>query len=419
MSEETPERLKRFRTQYSTNMRPFRWLGYIQIAILILGFGAVLAFVRDTGDAASPNQDGPSSAGLSTAKLREYAVYLAERQEPGAAIEAYQDYLDRATLEPEARAKVCYSVAKLAIEAQRFEEALKYLYQAEFLAPDSDLKDEINKKVVLCLDKLGRRVDLRKELRKRTRVKRTAEDVGGGEVALAEFAGEVLTDRDLAIEIEKLPPYMRGPLEDVEKKAEFLKNLVAQRLLIDKARRLELDEDPEIQEQMARQFDALIVQKLIADEVQSRIHVTDEDVERFYKASLGMFTEAASAEVRIGRADSAEAVQAIEKLPEKGVAVRQGGRIPGVPATDEVLEAIFAAQAGDRVGPYELEKAWYVFEVVSKTPERLKPFEEVEGQARRLYEMQKRQEELSALIERILEERAVKLHLDRLKGPSQ
>lgn len=417
VSEETPERLKQFRAQYKAQKSLSSNMGCL-IVLLIVGFASVWGFLGDIKKTVS-SKDAVSAGGLAPEQLREYAAYLAERQQPVAAIEAYQAYLDRATLEPEARANVCYSVAKLAIEAQRFEDALPYLYQAEFLAPESALKDEIDKKVVLCLDKLGRPVDLRKELRQRTRIQRTAADVAPGEVVLAEFAGEVITDRDLDVEIEKLPPYVRDSISGAEKRAEFLKNLVAQRLLVDKARRLELDQAPEVQEQLARQLDAMIVQQLISNEVQSRIAVTDEDVERFYKASPERFTEPATAEVRVARAASAEALEALQDFPEKTVTVRKGAAIAGVPELEGAAEALLAAAPGDRVGPYQAEQGWYAFQVVSKTPERLKPFAEVAEQARRMYETQKQQEELSALIERTLQERDVKLHLDRLqKRPS-
>ncbi len=412
--ERTPERLREFRTQYASKRAPVSRLLVLQLLVLLAGFAGVFALLVQSAEHGEPPVVAPGG-GLSAEALREYAVYLAERQQPTAAIGVYRRYLDKAALEPTARAKVCYSMAKLAIDAEQFNEALKYLYQAEFLAPESDLKDEIDKKVVLCLDKLGRRVDLRKELRKRTTLERRAEDIEPGEIVLAEFAGEVITDRDLALETEKLPAYMRDSLNEPGKKAEFLKNLVAQRLLVDKARRLELGQDPEIQERMAKQLDVMMVQKLITDEVQSRIHITPEDVERFYKASIERFTEPEKAEVRVGQADTAEALQALEAFPEEPVTVRKGGRIPGVPESREAEEAIFAAEEGSRVGPYELEGTWHAFEVVSKTPERVKPFEEVRDQAQRMFQLQKEQEELSALIERILKERDVRLHLDRLK----
>jgi len=418
MSDETPDRLRAFRAHYAPAKAPSNRMAVVQTVVLVAGFAGVFALLLGQAGQGAPGTDA-TRGGLSARTARDLAVYLAERQHPIAAVAAYQAYLDREDLEPEARARVCYSMAKLAIDAEQFDTALTYLYQAEFLAPDSDLRAEIDKKVVLCLDRLGRGVDLRKALRKRTAVKRAAADVDPGETVLAEFGDEVITDRDLALEIEKLPPYMRDSIAGPEERAGFLKNLVAQRLLVDKARRLGLDEDPGVQAEMVAQLDAMIVRKLIADEVATRIHVTPEDVERFYNASIDRFTEPATAKVRIGRGDSAEAVQALEALPSVPVTVRQGRPIPGLPGSDAAVEAAFAAGLGGRVGPYESDGAWYVLEVVSKTPERVRPFDEVRDEARRTYEARKHQEELAALIERVLEERDVRLHLERLEAPDE
>ncbi|HEO71751.1 MAG TPA: hypothetical protein ENN80_10860, partial [Candidatus Hydrogenedentes bacterium] len=336
MGEQTPDRLREFRSQYRAKAAPGLKLLVLLVVLTLAGFGGVFGLLL-RGVTTKPESQARHSiagAGLPAQTERDYAAYLAEREQPLAAIEAYQRYLTKASLDPNARANICYTMAKLAIKAEAYDVALTFLYQAEFLAPESELKDEIDKKVVLCLDKLGRRVDLRKELRKRTRLQRTAEDLEEGETVLAEFAGEIITDRDWALELEKLPAYMRDSVTTIDKKTEFLKNMVAQRLLVDKARRLELDQDPDVQERVARHLDAMIVQKLIEDEVASAVRVTPEDVERFYKAETERFTEPAKAVVRVGEADTAEAVQAFDVLPEATRTVRKGGAVPGVPGSE-------------------------------------------------------------------------------------
>jgi peptidyl-prolyl cis-trans isomerase C len=416
MSEGTPDRLKEFRAQYAATPLRRGWLPVVQIVVTLAGFAAIAVLVLHP--AAQPAATAPGGTGLPAEKQREYAVYLAEKKMPLAAIEAYQQYLNAAALTPQERAKVCYTMGKLAVEAEKFEEALPHLYAAEFLDPASELKDEINKKVVLCLDKLGRNVDLRHELRKRTDIRRTPADVQPGEVVLAEFAGEIITNRDLELEIEKLSPAVRDSINTPEKKGNLLKNMVAERLLLDKARRLELDKSPEIQDQLAKQVDTMIVEKMISDEIHKDVNVTPEDVERFYKAETARFTEPASAEAHVGKADTEEAAKALTDFPDKPVTVRKGGRVPGAPASLAAPETLFTADPGAVVGPVEAEKKWYVFKVVSKTSERVPPFEEVKDRAGRVLKMQKEQEKVSALIEETLQARDVHLHLDRLKEPA-
>ena len=414
MNEMTPNRLQEFRAQYALP-RKNGVLPYVQLVLTIAGFAviaAVLVLDREKPSAAA------GGGGMPADEQRRYAAYLEGKSEPMAAVRAYESYMNSALLSPQERAKVAYSAAKLSIDAERYDEALPYLYQAEFLDPESSLKDEINKKVVLCLDKLGRGADLRHELRKRTDIKRSASDVEAGETVVAEFAGEVLTDKDLEKEVEKLPPAVRDSVSAPEKQAEMVKMLVAQRLLLDKARRLELDKNPEIQDQLVKQLDAMIVQKLIEDEVRKNVQVTPEDVERFYKAEPAKFTDPATAELQVADAESEEAAKGITEFKADAVTIRQGGPVPGAPRELDAT-SVFAAEPGAVAGPVQCGERWYVFKVKSKTPEKLRPFEEVKEAATRMLEMQKEQEQFKALIEQTLEARDVKLYLDRLqKAPA-
>ena len=416
MSEKTPERLKEFRAGYEGRPKAGLRMAWLHLLILVVGFGGLYWMLAPTISVVEAPGRLPDTAeaGLPVEALREYAAALAEKNLPDAAVDVYKEYLARAPLTRDERAKVCYAVAKLATEAERYETALAYLYQAEWLAPDSDVKDEIDKKVALCLDKLGRTVDLRRELRKRTDVSRNAEDVKEGETILAEFGDQVITDRDLELELEKLPSYMRPSLSSPEQKVDFLKNVVANRLLVDKARRLELDKDPEIQDRLTAQLDRLMVSKLIADEVAPRINITPEDIERFYKAEIKQFTQPATATVRIGKAGSAKDAAALNTFPEGPVVVRQDGNIQGVPPAAEAVETLFATEPGQTAGPLEIQGTWYVFKVESKTPEKVLPFEEVKDKAGQLLRLKKEQEQVGLLIEETLQSQDVHVYPQRL-----
>jgi len=413
MSDSTPDRLKEFRASRAPQSRGTIAWTIANLFITVIGVGVIVVLLlREPPIGTSTATAG----GLSPEKQREYAVYLAEKQQPVAAVTAYERYLDTASLTSQERAKICYSVGKLAADSERYEEALAYLYQSEFLDPNSDLKDDIGKKIIYCLEKLGRNVDLRHELRKRTDVKRTAADVKDGEVVLADIAGEVITDRDLELEIEKLPQAARDSFATPEKKTELLKNLVAERLLRDKARRQELDKDPEVQEQLGKALDTMIVQKLISNDVRSSVSITPEDVERYYKAEIDRFKQPATAQVIVAKAENEDAAKAVTEFTEKAVMVRQGGHVPGTPESVNASDVIFAAEANTVAGPVKGDDGWYVFKVISKTPEKTPEFEEVKDQAERMLRMQKEQERFRALIEETLQAQNVHLYLDRLKG---
>lgn len=422
MTENTPERLREFRAQNASGQRSRSGLLLLNTALLLI-VAALLAFVAYRLSAVSNSGAGDihPEGGLTADALRRYAAYLEEKKLPEAAVAAYGQYLDRADLDPEARARVCYSVAKLAIDAGQYETALTYLYQSEMLAPDSDLKDDVDKRIVFCLERLGRSVDLRRELRKRTQPVRTAADLEPGETILAEFAGQIVSDRDLDLEIEKLPVAARDSLGSPERKADLLKNMVAERLLLDRAFRLELDKDPEVQEQLNAMRDGLIVRKLIDREVRDKLQVTPEDIERFYKAESALFTEPRTRVGLVGEGDSPEAARAALPATQGDAAARRvvlrGDALVrglGVPDSDEtVAAALRAAVPGQIADPLEIGGRWFAF-AVSETPERVRPFDEARSDAERMLRARKEQEQFRALIEDTLRARDVVLHLDRL-----
>jgi len=288
MSESTPDRLREFRAQYRNAANQGKRLTVAKVillvAVLLLGLWGAEVFLRGA-IASSALQSG----GLSPEQWRAYAVYLEGKDLPDEALRAYERYLEVATLSDSERAKVCYTIGALAAGIGSYERALASLYQAELLAPKSDLMPEIDKKVVLCLERLGRKAELRRELRERSDVQKTPADVGPGETILAEYGDTVFTDRDLERELEALPATARKHLTTGGAKLEFLRNVIARPLLVDKAMRLELDRDPEIEAKLAEQHDALIVEKLIANWMMDSPDPTPEDVERFYKAEPERF----------------------------------------------------------------------------------------------------------------------------------
>lgn len=359
--------------------------------------------------------DSRSSAGLGVERLREYAVYLAENNQPKAAVRVYEDYLDKAVLEEAARAKVCYSVARLALDGEDYETALLYLYQSEMLDPESGLKPEIEKKILLCLDKQGRSAALRRQIRKRSAVDEPGGASEPGAVVLAEFDGEPFTRSDLERELAKLPQAVGGAVDTPEKKADFARNVIAQRLLAGKARRLNLDADQEVQEMLSRQVDDLIVRKLIEDEIQSRLNVTPGDVERFYQAEIARFTEPSSAVGKLAQgATPAEAESGLSGEEAVSVQIR-GSRITGgaIPAAAQRLlaEKVLASETGSAA--IESEDTWHAFAGTVR-PGKVKPFDAVRERAESMYRAQKEHELLSAFIEETLRAGNVKVHMDRI-----
>jgi hypothetical protein len=419
MSTNTPDRLTAFRAEYEAAERP-RSRGLMPILILSLsiltGINCLVLLFVVVPRLGSANESAPSAQ---SSDLRALATYLEEKNLPGEALGVYSQYLSETELAPDERARVCVNGADAAVKAEKYETALAFLYQAELAAPASPLKPEIDKKVALCLEKLGRSSQLRHELRNRTALQRTKQDIAPNEIVLAEIGDHVITSQDLDADIDRMPESVRGMFEKPEKREELLRNLVAEKLLVEKARRLELDKDDGIQKSLASALDELMVRKLIENDVKANVKITPEDVERFYKAEIKRFTTPAAANAVFVKGATADEAKAATNFSEKPVPAVAGRGVMGLDASESAADTILAAEAGTTTDPIQIGGAWYVFKVVDKKPEEVAPFEKVKDACTRLFEQQKSQEQASALVAQTLQSSNVKLYPERLRGEAK
>jgi hypothetical protein len=410
MSDSTPDRLKAFRAE-SAEREGRGASGRIGLNLLALASAALI------GAGLGMFYSEHKGASASDAKrLREQAALLAEKDLPDQAIAAYQEYLNTADLDEGARAKTCYAVANIAIDAADYEQALAYLYQAEQLAPKSEIAPEVSKKIVLCLDQLGRSSDSQRHLKKQTDLRRSASEIEAGEVVLAEFDGQVLTDRDLDRAIAKLPAAAQGNLDAPEHRVDLLRNLVVERLLLERAFERGLDDDAEIQARLLSERDSLMVRKLIADEVAGKLTLTEEEYKAYYEQEIKRFTRPASAQVQIARGESEAAAAALTEFPAKRYVVEQGRPIPGISVEQQAVDAIVSTAVGERTIPYLAGEYWYVFNVLGTRPGQVLPFDKVRGQVSRLATQQKQREQMEALVAKTLQEGHAILHTERITG---
>ncbi|MCC6488965.1 MAG: hypothetical protein IT364_15810 [Candidatus Hydrogenedentes bacterium] len=343
MSEETPERLRRFRATYARDDARVVWFPRVLAAVSLIALGAI-------GMKAAESLRGVSTAspasrgGLTAEQWRSYAIRLEERNLPEQALRAYEAYLECAALPDQERSRVCYSLAKLASDANHYEEALAYLYQSELLNPGSDLKPEIDKQIVVCLEALGRPGQLAREVRQRSGA--DPEAVNAGEVVLAEARNHVFTEADLDRELARLPESARDSLSAADKKAEFVKNLMTQRVLVDRAFRAGLGKDPDIEAVVKANRDALLVERLLQTQVKAPETPAEDDIRHFYESEQKSFTP-----------NGASQALPFEKVKEKAAQMlaAQRKREAVKSYIDQVLTEEGVAVHTDRLQPAEAQ----------------------------------------------------------------
>ena len=408
MNESSQQRLDEFRAAYK-NARPAAagFVAWLQILVILVGFAGIVAILLLRGTSGLLAGDG-----LAPEAQRQLAAYLAEKKAYAPALDAYDRYLAQAPIAPADRAKVCFAAAKVAMDGEQYERALALLYQAEWLKPAADLQKEIDAKVMACLELLGRATELRTELRERAQIGRAANEVKPDDVVLADLGDRMLTERDLDEALDKLPPAAREAMAAPEKKTELLKNMVAEYLLAEKARRQGLDKDPELQAMLSDQLDALMVRKLLHDEVQSKIQVTPQDVERFYKSEEARFVTAPSATVKMAKRPVGAMDEWVFADPPVAVHAGQPAAVAGGQAA---IDAVLALGPGQRTAPIPIgDGNEVIYEVVSKTAGKTVSLEEARGQLELELRQKKEQEQLDSMIQSLIDTHNVKLFPERL-----
>jgi len=209
-----------------------------------------------------------------------------------AAIREYEEYLKNYPLDDNKRANINYTIANIYFERVKdYNKALEYYFRVKYLYPESNLQTEVGKRIVNCLERLQRSQDAQRVLNRETALKPDqVEEHRPGEV-IALIGNKQLTQGDLDFEIGQLPPYLQSQLTNVDQKKEFLKQYIVEELLYDSAKRKGLDKDKEIIEGAFRAQKGLMAQKILREEIQSMINITEADIELYYKANKEKYAE--------------------------------------------------------------------------------------------------------------------------------
>lgn len=246
-------------------------------AIFLLTLGML------TFTAACQKQSEPKPEGT---KIRDYANALYNRQLYKQAVDEYNYYLDHYSVEGSEAANVNYIIGDIYFErVHDYENALAYYLKIKHLYPEATVMEEVNKKIVACLERLQRSTDAQQAMEETALLDPTQAKESRPGTVVAKIGKREITSGDLEYEINQLPPYMKSQVTDKKDKLEFLKQYIATELLFDTAKRKGLDKDKDV---IAAAFQAkknFMVQKLVEEEVSQDVDIDESDVELYYKAN--------------------------------------------------------------------------------------------------------------------------------------
>jgi len=212
------------------------------------------------------------------------------------AVDSYERYINSPRLGLDKKSNLSYIIGNIYMDnLSDYNNALASFVRAKVYYPSNAGISEINKKIVMCLEKLGKSVDAEREMSKvisltgqaKGEPPKTKED----NIIVAKIGGRNITMGEINREIEKFP-MAKESFKEKKKKLEFLGQYIAGELLYDSAKRQGLDNDKKVIEGLNLEKKQLMIDRLIADEIDAKLgEPTEGDLKLYYEANKDKYTE--------------------------------------------------------------------------------------------------------------------------------
>ncbi len=262
----------------SSAQRPDRVVRGLLIALLaaVAALGGLMVMRSGQAPEAPPAE-----------RSRELATRLKAAGALDEAALQYERYLAGADLDPSGRARIAYSLGSTFLERGDYEKALRWFYEAE-LYGSGELADELGRKIVHTLERLGRFHAAQSALEARVKLEGGADAAvrrSAGDPVVARIGAEEIRRSDVERALDELPPELAQSIRTPDDRREFVRQYVAEELLWRKARKLEYDRDAEVARRHAAALRQLAVARLVEDEVIGKVAVDEADLETFFEAN--------------------------------------------------------------------------------------------------------------------------------------
>ena len=255
---------------------------------------------------------------------------------------------------------------------------------------------------------------------------------------------------DLNAAIAELPVYRQQNYKTQADKAEYLEELIEERLKIHRAIDDGFDKLPEHLKKLEDYTNQLMVEKLTEMEVDEKVSYKDEDLMAYYQANLSEYIEDEKVRaicITLDDEDLAnetlDAIIAGKDIAEMAKELSEAGKLANGPGTNpddpgntyyftksasprwaEFIEAAFQQEVGDMTDTvFEIdvsdETFYLIFRKEEHQPERQKEFEEVRRDVERTVERTKKRERINAWVTEISDRGKLKTYPENIPEPPQ
>lgn len=225
-------------------------------------------------------------------KARNYANELYNRELFQQSAEEYINYLRSYNLSTEEQANISYMIGDIYFERLKdYENALAYYIRVKYFEPKEELRTQIDKKMVACLERLERTEDANQTLRESTSLEPEKIQRKRPGAVVARIGEREVTQGDIDFELNQLPPSVREMYSTKEKKLEFLNQYLLTEVLYKSAKNMGLDRNPEVIEAAFQSKKSIMVQKYLQDKISNEVQIEPSDVELYYEAHKDKYVE--------------------------------------------------------------------------------------------------------------------------------
>ena len=255
---------------------------------------------------------------------------------------------------------------------------------------------------------------------------------------------------DLNAAIAELPIYRQQNYKSRADKAEYLEELIDERLKILRATEEGFDKLPDHLKKLEDYTHQLMVEKLTEAEVDAKVIYTDGDLMAHYQANLSEYVEDEKVRaicITLDDEDLAnetlDAIKAGRDIVEMAKELSEAGKLangPGINQEDpgntgfftkavsarwsEFIEAVFAQEVGemtDTVFETDVndETFYLIFRKEEHQPERQQEFDEVKDDIERTVERTKKRERINEWVAEITEKGKLKTYPGNIPEPPQ
>jgi len=247
------------------------------------------------------------------------------------------------------------------------------------------------------------------------------------ETILASFNGQTITLGEFDQLWEEVPEEYKLQLD----KSMLLDQMISEKLLMQEAKNMGLEEDNVVLEQIKKMTEQILVQVLIEREILDKVNINDQEVSEYYEQNKESFTEKEQVylynillETEEEAQDVLEQLKAggdfseIAKEKSTGPSAAQGGDLGYLTKgtiIPEIEEVVFTLEVEELSEVVKSDYGFHILKITEKKPETVRTLEEVKEEIIQTLLPVKQKDAFDSLLEELKGKAEIEINEEALK----